>query len=76
MVKYTEHDRSGDAVKGLAKIDEGTDKREVLISDLLKYPTKQMDLLNTAATRTKSSLVDGKTRMPGTEMLENVFVVG
>ena len=39
MAKYTEHDWSGDAVKGLAKINEGTDKREVLISDSLKYPT-------------------------------------
>lgn len=36
MGENVEHDRSGNAVKGLAKINEGTDEQEILISDSLK----------------------------------------
>ena len=38
MAKNTKHDQSGDAVKGLGKINKGTNEWEVLTSDSFKYP--------------------------------------
>lgn len=45
MGENVEHDQSGNAVKGLAKINKGTDEQEVLISYSLKYPPYFVDLL-------------------------------